>query len=365
MQKLRYTILIVFVFMLVSSCMHDEELWQQDPLNLENLSNRGVFIINEGNFMYDNASLSYYDIENDTMYNDVFFNANALPLGDVAISMQIHGDLAYIVVNNSGKIYIINKNNFSYEGKITGLTSPRYIHFISDEKAYVSDLYARAITIVNPQTQSITGYIDLNNGESQYYQHPTEEMIQVGQYVFVNCWSYDNKILVIDSQTDALVDSITVGIQPRSMALDKNNNLWAGCDGGFQGSTYGYEEASLIKINTSTFQVEDTWTFDLEDDIGRLCMNGNRDTLFFLNKDVYCFPVESSGAPQVLIQSPYQSSFTGFNGIGVDPLSSEIYVADAKDFNQSGRIIKYNPDALPVDTLNCGVIPSYFLFTHY
>lgn len=364
MQRLKPYILFLILGWVLSSCMHDEELWEQDPLNIGVLtdSSRGVFIINEGNFMYDNASLSYYDIDNDSIYNDIFFNTNGLPLGDVAISIEIHGDLAYIVINNSGKIYIINKNDFSYQGKITGLTSPRYIHFISDEKAYVSDLYARAITIINPQTQSITGYINVNNGETQYYQHPTEEMVQVGPYVFASCWSYDNKILVINSQTDELIDSITVGIQPKSMVLDKNNMLWVGCDGGFQGSTFGYEEASLVKINTTTLQIEQEWVFEMEDDIGRLAINGSRDTLYFLNKDVFYQPVESSGNPQIIIHSPYSGSFEGFNGLGIDPVTTEIYVADAKDFNQSGRIIKYNSNGTAEDTLNCGVIPSFFLF---
>ena len=45
---------------------------------------RGLFITNEGNFMYGNASLSYYDIDSMRVENEVFRRTNTIKLGDVA-----------------------------------------------------------------------------------------------------------------------------------------------------------------------------------------------------------------------------------------------------------------------------------------
>ena len=146
----------------------------------------GVFITNEGNYLSGNASLSFYDYSSHRVYNNVFTARNEIPLGDVCQSMVIHNGLGYIVVNNSGKIEVIDINTVESKGTITGLTSPRYIHFLNDDKAYVTDLYAKYISVINPQLQNITGKIDVDNHTSaSLTQHTTEQMVQYGNYLFI------------------------------------------------------------------------------------------------------------------------------------------------------------------------------------
>jgi len=356
------TVVLAVVAICSCSCMKDELYWDNHSTPAVK-SHAGVFITNEGNFTYNNASLSYYDIENSEVFNDLFFEVNGHPLGDVAQSCVLHDSLLYIVVNNSGKIVIVDAEDFSFKGKITGLTSPRYMYFLSDEKAYVTDLYAHAITIVNPKTYEITGYISVHNTATSYNQHPTEQIVAVDDRVFANCWSFDNKILVIDQNSDKVIDSVAVAKQPNSMVVDKYSRLWVLSDGGYSGTPFGHDQPALTCIEPYSLTVIDTFTMDLDDSPSELTINGSGDTLYFLNGDLYRMAVVGMDTPEVFVESPYGNGYLGgFYGLGVDPSSSEIYLADAIDFNQPGVVYRISPQAMPVDTFRVGIIPGVFCF---
>ena len=349
--------------------MDDDSL--RDFVKLKTQEKTGVFIVKEGNFNNNNASLSFYQQKNKTILNNIFYNTNALPLGDIAQSINIQDSLAYIVVNNSGKIYIINKNTFQYSGKITGLSSPRYIHFINKNKAYVSDLYNKAITIIDPLSQNITGYIHLDNQEKNFYQHSTEQMLQIDNKVYVNCWSYDNKILIINTITDKLEDSITVGKQPNSMVIDQNYRLWVLSDGGFKGSSYGQEKASLSCINLQNLCIEKIYIFDdIDASPSHLQSNITKDSLFFIYSNwsgdlpksgIWAMSIYDKKLPEEAF-IPQKNAL--FYSLGFDKRTSELYVSDAKDFSQNGNIYRYTGKGICIDTFKVGINPTNFYFMY-
>ncbi|MFC2089704.1 YncE family protein [Bacteroidota bacterium] len=366
-----YYILFIVTLSAGRSCMNDDSWYEINDLEIKYdtifqdyiRKQAGVFVVNEGNFMYDNASLSYYMIDSMKVLNEIFFRTNQVPLGDVAQSMTIRDSLGYIVINNSSKIYVFNCYNFEYRGKITGLVSPRSIHFINDSKAYVSDLYARTITIINPLDQGITGHIDISNSSTSYHQHSSEDFVQVADYVFTNSWSFDDKILVIDSQTDRLIDSIQVPNQPNSMVLDSDNYLWVLCDGGFEESPQGQENPALLRIDPMSFQIEENFQLAFNTNPTELNINGTGDTLYFLNGHVYRYVIGEETPPEICIESSYENLNTGgFYGLGIDPYSGDIYVADAIDQLQRGIVYRYRPDGMIVDTFKTGINPGSFCF---
>lgn len=354
MKKLFY-LLVILLF----SCSESPV----DTVFFDFTAKQGVYIVNQGNFMYGNSSLSFYDPSSRRVINHVFQARNGAPIGDVAQSMTLWNNIGFIVVNNSGKIYIIDTNTAEHKGSITGLSSPRYIHIIHSEKAYITDLYARKITIFNPSTFKITGHIPVSNPVSEFNQHPTEQMIQYKNKVFTNCWSYDNKILVIDTNTDQLVDSIEVFKQPNSLVIDKNNKIWVLTDGGFEGNPYGYERPGLLKIDAETHEIERTFRFALGDHPLSLCMNASKDSLFYINRHVWKMAVADRKLPeQPFIVSSHSNVYGGFYSLALDPLTSEIYVGDAIDHAQNGIVYRHAPSGKVLDQFKVGITPSGFAF---
>lgn len=313
----------------------------------------GLFITCEGNFMYGNASLSYYDMGTRTVENRVFRRANGADLGDVAQSMTIFDGRGYVVVNNSGIVFVIDPDTFKVTAAIEGLTSPRYIHFVSGEKGYITDLYDPRIAVFDPRTNQLTGYIETGSHSS------TEQMVQWGDYVFANCWSYDNKILVIDTRTDSVVDEIEVGIQPTSLVLDCNDKLWCITDGGYAASPYGHEAPSLYRIDPSTRRIERQFTFADDDSPSELAVNGDGSRIYFINDDIWSMEVAAENLPV----RPFVANVgTIYYGLTVDPLRGDVYVADAIDYQQPGVVYRYSSAGEELDRFEVGIIPGAFCF---
>ena len=343
--------LLAFTLLAFAGCMKDDS-WVKSHQSTNRMT-RGVFIINEGNFMYGNSTLSFYDPETHTLQNDIFFNINGLPLGDVAQSMTIHNNQGFIVINNSGKIYVINTSDGKYTGKITGLTSPRYIHFVNNEKAYISDLYAGKITIVNPVTLQITGVISTPGHAS------TEQMVQWNDLIFVSCWSFDNKIIVIDTRTDQVINEITTGKQPGGLVLDKFNKIWTLCDGGWVRNGTGTRAPMLQRIDPVLQLVEKSFKLTSDGAPSRLAINGSGDSIMFINNGIWKLGVTQTS----LDDHPFLNTGSHpYYSLGIDPRNSEIYISDAIDYQQQGIIYHYSSLGAKIDSFKTGIIPGSFCF---
>ena len=335
----------------------------------------GVFCLCEGNFTAGNATLSYYNPATREVQNEVFYRANGGKLGDVAQSVFLREGRVFIPMDNSGVIWAIDADTFKVEGRIAGasgerpdennhILAPRYIHFLSDTEAYVTDLFSPYITRFNPRTCEVTGAIHTGQAASTGSYNSTEQMAQYGKWVFVNCWSYSNKILVIDTELQKVVHEIELqSIQPNSLTVDKYGKLWALTDGGYAGSQYGQTLPCLYRIDAATWAVEQEFAFDKEEYPSKLCINGAGDTIFFINDGIYKMSVTATHAPVKAFISNERRHM--IYGLGIDPRSGEIYVGDAIDYEQPGVVYRYRDNgqsAELVDSFGVGLLPNAFAF---
>jgi DNA-binding beta-propeller fold protein YncE len=346
MNTLKILILILSVF-LISSCKKSGSDIDTDSIEAS-LKGDGVFIINEGNFMAGNGSLSFYSYSSGKIFNNVFSIANGRPLGDVPNSMTISGNYGYIIVNNTGTIEVVDKNNLQSAKTIMGLNSPRNMLIVNSEKAYVSSLYSNNLAIINLPDNKVSGSISIRRS--------SEAMVLSGNKAFISSWYQGKEIIVVNTLTDKTIDSIKVAPEPESMVIDKNNKLWVLCSGGYTGQVH----AELIKINPATDAIEQEFIFPTKLSYPScLQINKTRDTLYYIDNGLWRMSIQSTVLPTASFKQPVNRLLYK---LGVDPRYGRIFYTDALDYQQKGYVLQLNPQGRQIDSCRADIIPANFCF---
>ncbi|MCU0361381.1 MAG: hypothetical protein MUF75_11830 [Bacteroidia bacterium] len=325
------------------SCMKDKPDRDVYVLKDPEPSQR-IFVVNEGNFTSGNSSISLFNSANGEVQEDYYKMQNSAPLGDVAQSMALINEKYYVVVNNSGKVVVCDKT-FKMLANITGLSSPRYILQVSANKAYVSDYKSGSVSVINLSNHSVSNKISLPGW--------SEEMLLLHNKVYV-CNISREYLYVIDPNQDKVEDSIWVGKNASGLQVDKNLMLWVLSSGNFSNSP-----ATLSLINKGNLRVEKTFVFPADRQPFKLAMNGRRDSLYFIDKGVFVMPIGAASLPN---QALIKSEQSNFYGIGVHPLSSEIYVSDALDYVQRSHITVYSAAGNKKNEFKAGINANGFYF---
>lgn len=338
---------ILIILSLSCSCVKET-----NPIIIDSgktyLSGEGAFILNEGNFRSGNGSLSFFSYDSLKVYNHVFLNINQRPLGDIPYSMGFHGSNAYILVNNSGKIEVTDRNYLKSVATINKISSPRYISFINDNKGYVTSLYSDSIAIIDLLNNSVSGYINIKK--------TSESIVTLYATTYVANWAGGNKVMVINSSTDQVTDSIDVGSEPESMVIDKNETLWVLCNGGWKREKY----AELIGISTRTNKIEKRFTFpSVADSPTCLQIDGKGATLYFLLNGVRRMSIEGQSLPS---QAFIPELDHIFYKLGINPANDEIFVTDVVDYVKKGKILRYSNGGALISEMETDIIPGTICF---
>ncbi len=313
------------------------------------LTGNGLFLVNEGNFMGGNGSLSFYSYDSLRIYNDIFLNTNGRPLGDVPNSLAISGERIYIVVNNSGKIEVVKKNTLESVKTISDLNTPRNISIISSAKAYVSSMYSNSVTVIDLSDNSVSGFINIHRS--------SEAIVSVRNRAFIANWIGGDYVMVVDTDNDKLIDSIQVAMEPESMVIDRNKTLWILCNGGWAREN----NAELIAVNTSSLEIEKRLVFPSKlSSPSCLQIDGTGSTLYYLETGVRKIKIDASEVPS----APFiPESGHIFYKMAVNPVNTDILVTDAVDYQQKGHLLRYSSKGSPEDDELADIIPGMLTFS--
>ncbi len=309
---------------------------------------QGLFIANEGNFGWGNASLSYYDKVNDTILHDIYRHANDEHLGDVLQSIFLHNGLAYLVVNNSGKIEVVDPATGLRQHRIDGLLSPRHMEVVNGSRAYVTDLYANKVSIIDLEKHELSGAIATNGW--------TEAIKTIQDMVYVSGVQSD-QLYRIDPQTDSLSDSLHVPPGPVAMAGDAQQMLWVLSGGS---ALFKDHPPTLYRVDPGDFSIAGSYSLPDKDGFySRLSICPDGRYLYILGEAVLRLDTHSAN-PTAELFIPAGGRL--FYALAVDPDNGDVYVSDAIDYVQRGLILRHNEKGQLISSHPTGIIPGHMAF---
>jgi|YNPMSStandDraft_1061717.scaffolds.fasta_scaffold00025_46 DNA-binding beta-propeller fold protein YncE len=360
----KYISTFIAIVLLVSCVRTPNEPAENDFITGEH----GLFILCEGLWGSDNATIDRCDLASGVIINQYFRKANpGLRLGDTASDIAIKGDSVFVSVSTSSTIEVFNKINGKFIGRIFLLqnSQPRDIVIINDTVAYVTLLFKNAIAEFNPRTLSYTG--------KTIPVGPFPEGITfMNNYLFVANSGYGDffhnapkagELSIVDYQTGKEIKSIFCGKNLiEVIANPKNQKIYAAY----------YNLPSLVdslggiaELDSRSLEITRHWRLRPTD----LTFSPNYDTLYFLQGNttsidgVYFIDLNKRVA-QVERKIKNINPNAIWYSLSISSDGGLILVGNAKRFTSNGELLifKNQLDSIPVKKFTTGINPNRIVF---
>lgn len=340
----------------LTSCSDDDN--NNNGGNVSGEYANGVFILNEGKFMSTETAEVSFLSENGVLENDIFYGVNQSYLGDTAQSIGLEGDRAYIVVNNSNAIKVVNRYTFELITTITtNIESPRYIVF-ENGKGYVSNLGNPGdasddfIAVIDLHSNQVTATIPVVEGP--------EKMVEENGKLYVahkGGWGVGNTISVIDLSSNTVTATIAVADVPDGIE-EEDGYLYVLCSGFASWSAeVPSTQGGIYKIDLSNNQIVSQISFAEGTYPTHLEIENNK-MYYTIGGEVYAMDLSANALPTQAILS-----LNGvYNIYGFEVEDGKIYISDPKDYNSNGEIFIYSTSGNLINSYEVGIAPNGFYF---
>ncbi len=338
----------------------DDEIGVTTPSSLGDYDN-GIVILNQGNFGQDNANVSYISNNFEKFENNFFNTINpTVTLGNTAQDIGFYNNLAFIVINGSNKIQVVNRYSFKHIQTISGFNNPRYITF-SNGKGFVtnwgigSNTADDYVAVLNLSTFVITASIPVAEGPERIVANNNSLYVaHIGGY------GYGKTISVINAATNTLTTSITVGDVPNALKI-QGNSLFVICGGNPSYVSPPAVETSgkLVKIDFSNNSIASTISFAGIKHPSNIDIVGN-DLYYTVDAGIFKTSLNATTLPTTPVFSTTAQGIYGIYSFEIE--NNSVFVGDAGDYNSNGKVYIYSTEGVLKKTFTVGVIPAGFYF---
>lgn len=323
----------------------------------------GVYVLCEGLWGYDNATLARIELPSGRVIPDVL-QGTGQKLGDVGNDMKLLGDTLYVVVSGSRSIECFRASTAQWIGRIRLQHNlyPRQLCLVNDTLGLVTDLYGDAVTAIHLRR--------LQELPLRYPVGPAPEGIACyGELLFVANSGYGDfraqepkagSISVLSLRQGAEIATlpagpnvVTVTVNPIAQRLYA---LYLHLPSAWRQDSLGgiveYALPSLQRLRSWRVRVtgyDVAWTPSF-------------DTLLFLGSDgVWGIALrDSATSPFQVWQNP-QPQYDNWYTLAVDA-SGTLWIGNARTFTVAGEVLQVQLTTGSVRRFGVGVNPGTIVF---
>lgn len=317
---------------------------------------KGLLIINEGNFSSRDGDISYYNFNTGDVQQNIFEKVNNRPFAGLVQSLIENEDKFYIV-SNTGKVEIVNKNTFQSLGSVEGdeLNIPRSA-IIANSKIYISDWGPYDANFASPN--SYIAIVDNTLGGEVAKKAETSSRPESFHQI--------NNDLLIACSSARTIDVMRIGVDTVGRSIEVTGTPVRFLENGGKLYLFARNSSTVFfhEINKNNYSISNTTEINISRPTSKLTLGENGEA----------YVITSTGWPdyndavakisitlgQVLDASLYEGN--GFYGIGFDNFDKNIYVSENNGFQGSGTAVVINQSGTKVKTIPTGVGPSGFVF---
>ncbi|MCF0211755.1 MAG: hypothetical protein HUK17_02530 [Bacteroidales bacterium] len=349
MKKHFYGVLLATLALLFSAC-------DKEPDTQPALHEGDAYLLNEGSWGLNNATLSHINTADGDIYNDYFAAVNGRGLGDIACDAIAYGSKMYVTVTESKTIEVVDLRSGKSVKQLSLSASPRYM-VSHNGKVYVS-CYDKTVRCLDTASLSLTATCNLGN-----CMQPEGIAISGNKLFVCSSWGYssngnyeyDHKIIVVDLATFTATDTIAVGTNPQRIKAMADGRLVFNYSG-----NYSSEPSGMSILNPTTFAITElgveATNFDIYDgDIYLYYYDWVAMEGFFRR-------IDGSTLAVTPFLENISVTLTSLYGLSINPANGDIYVTDARDYMSSGDVLCFSHSGAYKWSASAGVGPSKVVF---
>ncbi len=343
-------LILIMLITTLAACSKENQQPKPKPSLLH-----GLYVLNEGLFNMNNATLTRYDFETSTSFTDYFEHTNGRRLGDTGNDMAIYGSKLFILTTVSSQLEVLDAATGRslarvplFDGNLA--RQPRALTF-HDGHVFVACFDGKVLAIDTADYQIKNIGIAGQNPDGIAF---AGNKLYVSNSGGLNFPTYDNTVSVLDPRTLTETKRITVETNPGAVVADAYGDVYVVCRG-----NYGNIPSSLAIIDSRTDAVKHT----LQSPVLQLFIYGDTAWLTHIDysgsmqsrialMDVHSKQIVNEGfiTDGTLPETVY--------GIFVDRSRKLVFIADARSFMHTGAVHGYNVTGQRQFSFSTGLNPS-------